>query len=412
MEEHLRDAMAAAGRTDPILKIGRNGDTAFDPLEGLETGRSVAEKIVEIVRAIHPHGHGHNDDFWIENVKRLLAVCATLSRITACGDSGGIQGIAEAMGQIRSLSHEEDEREKCLSSWCNHMRGAAASGWINADEAETARLYFKSELQSLVRSTWSVICNYAQTYLDSILTNSLAPILDTAGKPVFSPDLVIDQGRVALVSLSRVHFGPEAEIFRTMIKSSFQACALQRFCRIHFDGEKIRPINRTRPAFLVADEFPAILSPGREDMGDVFFLDKSREVRVGCILSAQGVSAIDARMGDRARTVHLLNNACTKIFMSSDCLGTIDLFERSMPEVSRDEVEFHRRGASPMFRLPNYQFAPSDCWASSRLSRGIKRRIFEGSDLRTLKVGEAIVMRPGGQVEKLVLPAFKLCTRG
>jgi hypothetical protein len=153
MEEHLRDAMAAAGRTDPILKIGRNGDTAFDPLEGLETGRSVAEKIVEIVRAIHPHGHGHNDDFWIENVKRLLAVCATLSRITACGDSGGIQGIAEAMGQIRSLSHEEDERKKCLSSWCNHMRGAAASGWINADEAETARLYFKSELQSLVRST-------------------------------------------------------------------------------------------------------------------------------------------------------------------------------------------------------------------------------------------------------------------
>jgi len=412
MEDHLLDAMAAAGRTDPILKIGRNGNTSFDPLEGLENSRSISERIVEIVRSMHPHGHGHNDDFWLENVKRLLSVCAVLSRIAAYGDSGGLRGIAEALKQIRTLPQGGDgERKKILETWCQHMSGAAGSGWIEPAEAESSRSYFQSEIQHLARSTWSVICNYAQTYLDSILTNSLAPILDGTNQEVFTPDLVIDQGRVALVSLSRVHFGPEAEIFRTMIKSAFQACALQRFCRVHFDGETIRPVNPTRPAFLVADEFPAILSPGHADLGDAFFLDKSREVRVGCILSAQGVSALDARMGDRARTVHLLNNTCTKIFMASDCLGTLELFERSMPEVSRDEVDFHHRGAPPVFRLPNYQFAAHDSWAPSRLSHGLKRRIFEGSDLRTLKTGEAIIVRPGGHVERISLPAFSLCAR-
>jgi hypothetical protein len=412
MEGHLLDAMAAAGRTDPVLKIGRNGNTIFDPLEGLESSRAISERIVEIVRSIHPSGHGTYDDYWIENVKRLLSVCSVLSRIVFCGESGGLRGIAEAMGQIRSLPNDDDEaRKKTIGTWSQHLGGAASAGWIAKSEADSARAYLQGELQNLVRSTFSVILNYAQSYLDAILSNSLAPVLEGKGKETFSPDLVFDQGRVALVSLSRVHFGPEAEIFRSMIKSAFQSCALQRFSRVHFDGESVRPVNPTRPAYLVADEFPAILSPGHTDAGDAFFLDKCREVRVGCILSAQGVSALDARMGDRARTLHLLNNTCTKIFMASDCLGTIELFERSMPEGAPNEVDFTHHSAPSAFRLPNYEFSAADPWTPSRLSRGFRRRVFDASDLRTLKTGEAIIVRPGGHVERISLPAFSLCAR-
>jgi len=405
MEHHLLDAMAAAGRTDPILKIGRNGNACIDPLEGIENSRSIAERIVEIVRSIHANRVGGNyDDFWLENLKRLLAVCAVLSKIQACGDSGGLAGIAEALQKILALPNQDEEKEKILNGWSQQVYGAESSGWISHEDGSMARSYLMADLQRLAENTASIIFNYGKTYLESILTNSIASILENKGKELFTPDLVIDQGRVALVSLSRVHYGPEAEIFRTMVKSSFQSCALQRFARSHFDGEKVRPINRTRPAFLVADEFPAILSPGHADDGDSFFFDKAREVKVGCILSAQGISAIDARMGDRSRTTHLLNNTCTKIFMASDCLGTLEFFERIM----RDE----HRPSPPMWRLPNYDFAAPNRWRPANLAPMQAGKLVEASCLRALQVGEVIIVRPGGQIEKLALPAFSLCKRG
>jgi len=413
MEAHLHDAMVAAGRTDPILKIGRNGNACIDPLEGIENSRSIAERIVEIVRSIHTNRvGGNNDDFWLENLKRLLAVCAVLSRIQACGDLGGLAGIAEALQKILALPSQDEEKEKILNGWSQQVYGAESSGWISHEDGSMARSYLMAELQRLAENTASIIFNYGKTYLESILTNSIASILENKGKELFTPDLVIDQGRVALVSLSRVHYGPEAEIFRTMVKSSFQSCALQRFARSHFDGEKVRPINRTRPAFLVADEFPAILSPGHTDDGDAFFLDKAREVKVGCILSAQGVSGIEARMGDRSRTIHLLNNACTKIFMASDCLGTLEFFERIMPEEFRDAISYEHRPSPPMWRLPNYDFAAPDRWRPANLAPMQGGKLVEASSLRYLQVGEAIIVRPGGQVEKLALPAFSHCERG
>jgi len=154
----------------------------------------------------------------------------------------------------------------------------------------------------------------------------------------------------------------------------------------------------------VADEFPAILSPGHTDDGDAFFLDKAREVKVGCILSAQGISSIEARMGDRSRTIHLLNNTCTKIFMGSDCLGTLEFFERIMPD--------EHRPSPPMWRLPNYDFAAPARWRPANLAPMQGGKLVEASSLRYLQVGEAIIVRPGGQVEKLALPAFSHCERG
>ena len=154
MEAHLLDAMAAAGRTDPILKIGRNGNACIDPLEGIENSRSIAERIVEIVRSIHTNRvGGHYDDFWLENLKRLLAVCAVLSRIQACGDSGGLAGIAEALQKILALPSQDEEKEKILNGWSQQVYGAESSGWISQEDGSMARSYLKSELQHLSENT-------------------------------------------------------------------------------------------------------------------------------------------------------------------------------------------------------------------------------------------------------------------
>jgi hypothetical protein len=98
--------------------------------------------------------------------------------------------------------------------------------------------------------------------------------------------------------------------------------------------------------------------------------------------------------------------------MASDCLGTLEFFERIMPEEFRDRISFEHRPSPPMWRLPNYDFAAPDRWRAANLAPMQGGKLVEASSLRSLQVGEAIVVRPGGQVEKLALPAFSHCERG
>jgi hypothetical protein len=180
-------------------------------------------------------------------------------------------------------------------------------------------------------------------------------------------------------------------VFRSLIKSAFQACALQRYQRQFFDGKTVRAINSARPVFFVADEFPAVLSPGSSDDGDAFFLDKAREVKVGCVLSAQGVSALSARMGSDARTYHLLNNCCCKVFMGSDCPETLVYFESSVPETdeTKEEILYQALPTPASFRLPIYVFGKSDSWVSkSKTLTHSHKRKFTRASLRQLQMGK------------------------
>jgi len=212
------------------------------------------------------------------------------------------------------------------------------------------------------------------------------------------------------VALSRIHFGPGAEIYRNLIKTAFQACALQRHSRSHFDGTTVRRINSTRPVYFVADEFPSCVTAGSSDDGDAFFLDKCREVRVGCILSAQGISALTGRMRSGARVAHLLNNCCTKIFMATDCVETMQYFDSAVPESAEKEedVIYARTPAPAAFRLPNYEFAPPQLWTEKSMTTGRSGgRKFTSAVLRQLKIGEGILLRPQGYAERVTFLPFQ-----
>ncbi|MCX6972364.1 MAG: hypothetical protein NTV93_19745 [Verrucomicrobia bacterium] len=195
-----------------------------------------------------------------------------------------------------------------------------------------------------------------------------------------------------------------------MIKTAFQTCALQRLCRAHFDGAAVRRINATRPVYFVADEFPSFVTAGSSDDGDAFFLDKCREVRVGCILSAQGISALTGRMRSGSRAAHLLNNCCTKIFMATDCVETLSYFESAVPEGTDKEEEIHyaRIPAPAAFRLPNYEFGSPKIWLEKSMTAGRSSgRKFTSAILRQLKTGEGILLRPQGFAERVTFFPFQ-----
>ena len=411
MAEHVGKVMKAAGRTDEVITLGRNGNAWFDPFDGhAHDSRFVAEQVIEIVRGLHPNCSGGSyDDFWIENNRRLLQMAAVIARAHGAGVMGGLKGLSKAVSllcSIRSL----DEDDEQINSTMECLSIAEQLKLVPLSEIKMARDYLKTDAHTLADNTWSVVVNYAKTYISCLTDSKLAEVLSPSHPHQFLPEEVIDQGRVVLVSLSRIHYGPAAEVYRNLIKTAFQSCALQRYHRQYFDGTTLRPINATRPVYFVADEFPALVTSGSKDDGDAFFLDKCREVKVGCILSAQGVSALTARMQSDARAAHLLNNCCTKVFLSTDCAETLRYFESTVPVNPKEteEVVFQRASAPPAFRLPNYEFAPPTLWVpkSKSMIRPEKGK-FPASTLRLLKTGEAIVIRPQGFAERMCFPAFK-----
>lgn len=408
MPGHIDAVMKAAGRTDEVITIGRGGNAWYDPFSGLEgDSRAVAERVIEMVQGLHPDsGGGSYDDFWRENNRRLLQVAAVLARARGVGDSGGVEGLAHAIElicAIRSSSDEEDSRAK------HFIETAERGNLISPSDAQMARRYLETEAVDLASTTWSVITNYAQAYVSCLRDSRIAGILTPSDSHEFVPEDIIDMGRVVLVSLSRVHFGTAAEVYRNMIKTAFQSCALQRHCRSHFDGTVVRPINCTRPVYFVADEFPSFITAGAQDDGDAFFLDKCREVKVGCILSAQGVSALTARMRSGARASHLLNNCTTKIFMGTDCSETLSYFEAAVPEdkAGQEDVIFASTSAPATFRLPNYEFALPQLWVAKTKTASCSRtRKFSPAVLRQLATGEGILLRPHGVADRVMFPPF------
>ena len=423
MVDLIRAVMVAAGRTDDLLVIGRGGNSWVNPFVGqAPDSRAIAERMLELVRGLHSmSGGGSYDDFWRENNRRLLQVAAVLTRARQLGALTGIHEISNELdtlirlrGELQSGGDDDDDEEapgnpQLLAEVQTTLDLAARFGAISESEARLARGYIEFDALQLGRRTWATIVNYARAYVSCLTDSNLARIFSPSAEWAFSPDEIMDHGRVVVVSLSRVHFGPEAEVFRNLIKTAFQSCALQRRNRLHFDGQVLRPVNCVRPVYFVGDEFPSFLTPGTEDEGDSFFLDKCRDSLVSCILTAQSVSALSARVGYSTRVHHLLNNCATKVFMGCDCPETLAYFESAAPFDLDDEGGFVQRvavPAPPAFRLPNYQFAPVSLWRASGRAGRSQTRQFSGGDLRRLKMGEAIVFLPSGDARRTTFAPF------
>ncbi|CAN5359882.1 hypothetical protein BH09VER1_BH09VER1_53140 [soil metagenome] len=421
MVEHVQAVMAAAGRTDELLVIGRDGNSWVHPYVGQATdSRTVSERLMELVRALHStKGGGTNEDFWEENNRRILQVAAVMTRARQLGDVTGFQGISDELdvlirlrGEHRSDNDEDDEKRgnpPLVDETKSMLDLAAGFGAISAADAKLARSYIEFDALHLSQRTWATIINYARGHVSCLTDSKLATTFSPSAGWAFSPDEIMDFGRVVVVSLSRVHYGPQAAVFRNLIKTAFQASALQRRNRFHFDGQILRPINCLRPVYFVGDEFPSLMTPGTEDEGDSFFLDKCRDSLISCILTAQSVSALSARAPSSARVHHLLNNCATKVFMSCDCPETLAYFESASPLDLGDEGGMVQRVAvspPPAFRLPNYQFGPVTRWrAGARTGRSMARQ-FTGADLRRLKTGEAIVFSASGDARRVTFQPF------
>jgi hypothetical protein len=267
MVDFIRAIMAAAGRTDDLRFIGRNGSDWVDPLFGRTSdSRAVSERLSELVRGIHSsNGCGFNDEFLPENTQSVFQVAAVMTRARHLGDLTGIQGVFEELDVLARLRAEYEE----AAGQCDHppligeiksvLELAAAFGAISATDAALARNYIDFDDPGSNQRK-NITCAFG--HIASLLDSKLAPIFTPSAGWVFCADEIIDRGRVVVVSMSRDHYGPLAEVFENLITTTFIESAQQRRKRLHFDGYQLRTINTERPVYFVGDELPSLLEPG------------------------------------------------------------------------------------------------------------------------------------------------------
>jgi len=404
MTGHVIRVMAAAGRLDELIVIGRGGNAWFDPFSQIESdSRRVAESLIEIVESASPSGgRGENEAFWRENLRRFIQVSAVVARAACSGRMGGVGGLAAAMDQLARMrtcgneSEQDAASSSGLAEVLSMLRRHADSGLIEPDQASMARGYLEHEVTEIPERTFATIANYALSFVSCLRDSDLAAIWGPGPRLRWRlvPEEIFDHGRVVLVSLSRIHFGPMATVFRNLIKSAFQEAALRRTAILRFDGMRYRPLNQTRPVIFLADEFGSLVTPGTGDSGDAFFLDKAREVKVACLLGMQGISALNARFLYSSRSTHLLNNAVTKVFLATDCPETLGFFEMSVPRKPAPSA------ASSWLQLPGYRCGPAGHRA------GCTRPLFDAAALRILRTGEGMVLRPRGFAQQVQFHRF------
>jgi hypothetical protein len=251
----------------------------------------------------------------------------------------------------------------------------------------------------------------ARNYLSQFSHPRLRDLFEEApGKRKITPEDVIDEGLLIIVSLSPVLYGEAAAPFRLAVKKAFCDRILQRNHLVRQEGERVVAINQSRPIVYVMDEFHSIINAkGRG--ADAYFLDRAREFRCMCVLATQGISAIRSVLGSDGMLDHLLNNCRTKFFFANDCPDTLKYFETLGGTADRQvtNVQYRSVTAPPRFRLPNHTFAtPKATVEVGHTVDTRKESKFVSAELGALPNGTALVVLKGRKLVRYTMAVSQI----
>ncbi len=421
MGVHLQKCLHALGRQDDLLVIGPGGN-AWVPLFETFAGNT-RETALYLVALGQVDGHStgrDNDLYWLDSVVRYLdAVLVTAKAAHGCG-YGGIEGIRIALRTVNAfLADDEDDEDRrwhstqsCLAAVLSQ---GLANGAIDYREYMDARTSLDKEFRNIGDRTIGTIIQYAHNFLAPFEGKWVSELLTPSeGRVAYSPESLIDSGKIVLVQLSPTILGKSAIPLSSAIKLNFQRAALQRPHTYVQEEHGERKVNQTRPLLYVIDEFHTLCTAAARD-GDPYFFDRAREFGVMAFVATQGISALQAVIPNSSQLEHMLNNCTTKIFFRSvNCAETSRYLERVSGTERQlvDSLSYDPAPAPSCFRLPNYAFASSMGWKRTGLSRRFEDRPRLGGELlRGLRTGEAVVLRNDGRIDHVKFSGGRYVTR-
>lgn len=400
------------GRKEDLYILGESGNCWFDLFALFEGDPTrVSNFLYETLEERGVGGAsrgGSNESFWEENARRLLRASTSLAKITHGVGLGGLGGIAHALNRIVSIRFRSDEEasDEAVNEICNEIQVAHGDGLLPDDEFKSLVDYIKNDVRTGNHNTWGTIANMARNYTGHFSSPELQNLFsEQPGRRRIVPETVIDEGLVLIVSLSPVIYGEAATPFRMAIKKAFYERILQRDHLATIEGGLPRRINRSRPILCVMDEFHTTLN-SRGRSADAYFLDRAREFECMCILATQGISAIQAALGDKNQCDHLLNNCRTKFFFANDCPQTSEYFEAvgGNEEKFVQSFSYQPQRPTPRFRLPNHTFSSIPPVEVSSVTMNLQKHPrFSAAELGSLPNGTALVVKKGRKLVRFSL---------
>lgn len=148
--------------------------------------------------------------------------------------------------------------------------------------------------------------------LVATLTNSINPMLSGAFHQLFCtttnwvPQQARQSGKILLVSLPVLKFGPLA--------AAIQSVLMSQFCQA-LQAEKTN--DNTRPCFVFADEYQMFVHKSHSDI-----LATCRSSKISFIMATQDVSTLRYQLGDKDLADSIINKAGLKLFLSNVSVPT------------------------------------------------------------------------------------------
>jgi len=405
MRELAGECIRRSGRRDKVLVLGDGGNCwlpFFEQFKGDAT--AIANFLFETLEdQVAGRSGGGNDSFWYENARRLLRGAALLAKAKHGMELGGLQGLSDSLNLILSVNYsssDDDEAREIPDEIKEAIAAGHRHGRIDRLERKDLEAYLRHDVAGGNSRTWATIANMGRNYIAQFSQRHLRALFEPNPElEKLSPEAVIDEGRLLIISMSPVLYGEAATPFRIAVKKLFCERILQR-AHLVTDNEEARPINQIRPILYVMDEFHTTMTPGGRS-NDVYFLDRAREMKCMCLLASQGISAVESVMLNDSRVEHLLNNCRTKFFFANDCPTTADYFQRAAGKAERKVPSVQLQPLPPpaVFRLPNHDFSKESGYVLTQaVIQNQRESRHKPEELRTLPNGTALVVTKGNRI--------------
>lgn len=284
-------------------------DTTADPVD-------VASSLVTAMRLAG--GVVNQETFFIDSARIFIRHAFALWRAALAPEPTSFQDIH----RLCMESVEEPE----IYPWLIKGLAQLYPGEAAPPEIENACAYFENEWRRMPDRQRGGVQSTVTQLVDDFSSQPIAEMI--SGRSTMSIGDMIDGGKILYVHMP---LADRERLSRLM-------CAL---VKLEYQREVLRRVGKTRPSFMIADEFQSVWIAG-ENHGDGDFFERSRESRHVNVVASQNVSSFLKKTRNREEVMNFLGLCGLKILLRNNELETnkfaSDLFgERSEVIVSMSE---------------------------------------------------------------------------
>lgn len=336
----VREQMAAAGRADDFFEVALDGEVYTNVLERPDLNApALAGHFFDAIK--NYQGEGHHDPFWRQEALDLATQAIRTIRLIT-GREPTIRKIYRVGTSYDSFEPWIKEAQLMAAKPRERVKAGKAEPGDHEliEEAESLAFWANEKLAKLdvkLRTSISATLNGACSMFDvPVVRRTFAPEPeDMKGRREFIGFReALRRGYVVSLRIPGTQYKSVSNVVRTLMKLNFFDAVLERLA-------DLRPGERPRPCFFVADEYDQIVT----QPADGEYYARSREACAINVVATQSYAVLVSRFKDQHAARALMANLRNQVWMGMNDTDSLDEASRLCGEVDRERLT-HSRGES------------------------------------------------------------------